>query len=193
MTATPTGGTKKNPTYSYAFYEITRKGVVNASGIWTWTNIDLFTIPRQESTLDFGGVAVDGKGNVFTTAETRIPDASGNFTVEHETIRSNEDGYWQTVDDYQLAPGQSANYNGLVSDGSGKVYAFGAARDSAGINHLIVRSPIPAVAPATFSNAMISSTNADASSTVSFSPEQTTGEVTSHYGRLRQPRLQILT
>lgn len=190
MTATPTGGTKRNPTYAYAYYGVTRKGVVDASGIWTWTNIDLYSISR-ESIPDYGGVAVDAKGNVFTTQETLTQDVSGNYTIGRATIRSNEDGYWHNVDDYQLTPGLSADYLGLVSDGSGTVYAFGGARDSAGIKHLIVRSPTPPIAPATFSSSTISSANAGAPSTPFFSQVHTSDETPSRHGRPRAPRLRV--
>ena len=188
-TKTLSGGTKQNPTYSYSTYAVTRKGVVNASGIWTWTNIDVYPITDRSGPY-IGGVAVDARGSVFSTRETLTPDAGGNYTVEHAAIRSNEDGYWHTVDDYQLAPGQNASYGGLVSDGSGTVYAFGKAVDLTG-GHWIVRSPIPAVAPAKFSASMISSANVDAASTGFFSPTQPPSVTDVHHGHSRPIRLKM--
>jgi hypothetical protein len=47
---------------------------------------------------------------------------------------------WQTVDDFQLAPGQDAANYGLAFDPHGTLFASGLAMDSAGLGHGLVMS-----------------------------------------------------
>jgi hypothetical protein len=157
VTQTQTGGTKQHPVHSYTRYWLTRKGVVNATGVWSWTVVDAYPDSKGfVSTVN--DIALDGAGNVVVVGSASIIDAAG-IGSEHALTRSNVGGSWHTVDDFQLAPGQEAYNRQIASDAGGNLFTAGYAIDAAGIPHWIVRSPAvvaPAPLTATFSSVLVS-------------------------------------
>jgi hypothetical protein len=112
------------------------KWLVRASsdGGATWTNIDTFSyVAGRESSA--WGAGKDALGNIVVVG--RGTDAQG---VPHWIVRRpNLQGAWQTVDDFQLVSGESANAFGVVTDAVGDLLVSGYGTDAKGVSHWIVR------------------------------------------------------
>lgn len=150
-TRTITGGTKQRPIYTYASQWVMRK---STNGGTSWS---------QDASIPTGGISnqsfnmgSDAAGNVYAVS-SRI----GSDGRSHSMVRSNMGGSWQTVDDFQLAPGQETYGYGFAADPSGNLYAAGYGFDAAGLLHGFVRSmpAAPTPAAATFSFTSISTSD----------------------------------
>jgi hypothetical protein len=107
-------------------------------GATTWTTVDAFSYPTGMAAIAYG-IGRDSFGNpvVAGTGE----DSTGAW---HWVVRRPVQGAWQTVDDYQLAPGQPAAAGGgwedcVTADAAGNVLVTGSAVDASGVEHWIVR------------------------------------------------------
>ena len=106
----------------------------------TWSTVDSFTFAQNKG-ADANGIGRNSAGNVVVVG--RASDAQGK---SHWLVRTpDSSGVWQTVDDFQLAPGYWASDSGVNTDAAGNLLVAGAASDTAG-GHWIVRrlaAPIP--------------------------------------------------
>jgi hypothetical protein len=117
-----------------------------ASGQWvvrrstdggnTWLSVDQIANAIGE------GIGRDSAGNPVAVGEAN--DAQG---VSHWSVRRpDSSGVWQTIDDYQLAPGYGSGAFGVVTDVAGNLLVVGGASDAANTGHWIVRR-LPSAAP----------------------------------------------
>jgi hypothetical protein len=106
----------------------------SSDGGATWSTVDTFTYVAGKASAAHtlgqgpaGNIVVVGHG----------VDGSGS---PHWLVRTpNAQGVWQTVDDYQLVAGQTANANDVATDAAGNLLVVGSANDAAGVGHWIVR------------------------------------------------------
>ena len=104
----------------------------------TWSTVDAFSYVSGKSSV-VSAIGKDSTGNPVATGTAT--DSSGN---QHWLVRRLMQGTWQTVDDYQLAPGQKEAFGcGVVTDAAGNLLVAGGANDSAGVTHWIVRRTNP--------------------------------------------------
>jgi hypothetical protein len=98
----------------------------------TWATADVFS---NTGAATFGlSMGRDSAGNVVEAGS--VQDAQG---VSHWLVRRPDaSGVWQTIDDFQLAPGFSAQAESVVTDAAGNLLVTGGASDAAGA-HWIVR------------------------------------------------------
>jgi hypothetical protein len=129
---------QKQPIYSYSYAWIVRKSIDGGSS-W-FTDADLPTADFVNEAFNMGS---DAAGNVYAVSPGS--DALGS----HSIIRSNTGGSWQTVDDFQLSPGQHAYGYGFAAAPDGTLYAAGCAADASGTYHGFVRALAPMATTAT--------------------------------------------
>jgi hypothetical protein len=122
------------------------KGTIYYSRVWivrkssdggnTWATVDVFSVTGAAA---FGlSMGRDSAGNVVEAGS--VQDAQG---VSHWLVRRPDaSGVWQTVDDFQLAPGFSAQAESVVTDAAGNLLVTGGAGDAAG-SHWLVRRTNP--------------------------------------------------
>lgn len=104
----------------------------------SWSTVDAFSYVSGKSSV-LSAIGKDSVGNPVVTGTGT--DSSGN---QHWLVRRLIQGTWQTVDDYQLAPGQKGAFgSGVVTDAAGNLLVTGGANDSAGVTHWIVRRTSP--------------------------------------------------
>jgi len=101
-----------------------------------WTTVDMFAYTAgQESSA--WGISKDGAGSV--AAVGRGHDSQG---ITHWIVRRPDAlGFWQTVDDYQLALEKGASAGGVLTDAAGNLLVNGVAADASGVEHWSVRRP----------------------------------------------------
>ena len=118
---------------------ITGQWIVRKSGDGgnTWVNVDVLTVGAGKIASALA-VGTDGVGLVVVAG--RYQDAQ---SVYHWIVRRPDAlGNWQTVDDFQLAPGYAADPAGVAVDAAGNLLVTGSASDAAG-NHWVVRRTNP--------------------------------------------------
>jgi hypothetical protein len=111
----------------------------------TWSLVDSFTLAssRRPSVLAGPtGVAVTPSGQIYVCGYTET-DAPTQWLVRKGTPGINGSISWATVDNFQLAAGQSARPNAVTRDAFGNIYVAGQANDAAGAGHWIVRKLAP--------------------------------------------------
>jgi Flp pilus assembly protein TadD len=110
----------------------------NGGGQNSWVDADAFVYTAGQDSSAWG-ISRDASGNCVAVG--RGFDAQG---TDHWIVRrSDAQGGWQTADEYQLAPGQDAEAQGIVSDSAGNALVNGWAYDANGIEHWIVRRLVP--------------------------------------------------
>jgi hypothetical protein len=109
---------------------VTRK---STSGGNTWETVDTFSYTPNKDALAFG-IGRNSAGNVVVVG--RGADAQGKLRWLVRTVDSS--GVWQTVDDFQLAPGYTASASGVATDSAGNLLVSGLAYNATG-SHWIVR------------------------------------------------------
>jgi hypothetical protein len=110
----------------------------NSGNANSWADADIFVyVSGQESSA--WGIARDSAGNYVAVGRGYDSQGTAHWIVR----RSNAQGGWQTVDDYQLAPGSDAVAQGVVTDAAGNLLVNGWAWDASGIEHWIVRRLAP--------------------------------------------------
>lgn len=125
-----------------AFYSSRRNGgwrwVVRTSndGGHTWSISDNTT-----AGVSGRGVAVDADGKPYVCGY-----GNGTWLVrklsEVTTMKKGKPvatPTWNTIDQFQFAPGQAARANGITIDIAGNLYVSGSAKDATGVDHWIVR------------------------------------------------------
>jgi hypothetical protein len=111
-----TGGTSKNPTYSYTTRWFMRS---SSNGGASWSSEDVFA---ESAGADSGGpedVTTDLAGNVYLTGYLYGSDGYRGV------VRTNAGGAWTTSDDYGSEPGMSAASYSITRDASGILYVAG--------------------------------------------------------------------
>jgi hypothetical protein len=102
----------------------------------TWSTVDTFTYAQKGA--DAYGIGRNSAGNLVVVG--RADDSQGKL---HWLVRTPDaSGTWQTVDDFQLAPGYHASASGVATDAAGNLLVSGFAYDAAG-SHWIVRRLAP--------------------------------------------------
>jgi hypothetical protein len=100
----------------------------------TWATVDAFSYVPGKASVAFG-IGNDPTRNVVVVGTGT--DSAG---YQHWLVRRpDSSGQWQTIDDYQLVAGKSAEAGGVASDAAGHLLVTGAANDAAGVMHWIVR------------------------------------------------------
>jgi hypothetical protein len=144
-TGVRTGGTNKNPTYTYTHRWFMRSST-NGGAAWTGQDVHPGADPVNPR-----GVTTDLAGNVYLTGSYYVGD------VSHSIVRTNAGGSWTTSDDFAYEPGSyGAEASCMTRDAAGTIYVGGqllsATNDQQG---WFVRSMSPSASPATFSSAPI--------------------------------------
>jgi hypothetical protein len=104
----------------------------------TWVDADRFVYAAgQESSA--WGICRDSAGNYLAVGRGHDSQGTTHWIVR----RSDAQGAWQTVDDFQLISGQEAMAQAVVTDASGNVLVNGWAVDTSGAEHWIVRRLVP--------------------------------------------------
>ena len=117
-------------TSSYSVW-VTRK---SSDGGNTWSTVDTFTFPQNKG-ANANGIGRNSAGNVVVVG--RAVDSQGKY---HWLARMpDSSGTWQTVDDFQLAPGYYATASGVASDAAGNLLVTGTALDATPGEHWVVR------------------------------------------------------
>lgn len=100
----------------------------------TWTTANSFSyLPGKASSA--WGAGRDASGTIVAVG--RGTDAQGVF---HWLVRRPDaQGLWQTIDDFQLAPGKSAEAWSVATDADGNLLVAGHAYDQSGTERWIVR------------------------------------------------------
>ena len=125
--------TVKNKSYNTGQW-VVRK---SSDGGNTWANVDAISAGIGSVSSAYA-VGRDAAGNIVVAGE--YPDAAG---IAHWIVRRpNAFGNWQTVDDFQLAPGYGARPGGVGTDAAGNLLISGSADDVNG-THWIVRRTNP--------------------------------------------------
>jgi hypothetical protein len=107
-TGVRSGGTNKNPTYTYTYRWFMRS---SSNGGASWSSHNIYPGNQTSSTLS---VTTDSTGNVYV-AGSQVVDGT-----PHSVVRSNVGGDWSTSDDYY---GSWANT--MTRDAAGTVYVGG--------------------------------------------------------------------
>jgi len=128
VTATTT--TKPAKTVTYSAW-VTRK---SANGGATWQTVDSYTLAPYESAVGHA-LGVTAAGTVVAVGQAN--DASG--TAHWIARELNSSDVWQTVDNYQLASGNNAAAQGVVTDAAGNLLVTGSAVSSPKGTFWIVR------------------------------------------------------
>lgn len=119
----------------------------SSDGGQTWAITDDYapTIPSEargivqdaSGNLVVCGYVIGSAGGYQWTVRKGTPGTKlvkvGKQWVSVETIN------WTIIDSFQLAPGKSAQPNGVAIDPSGNIFVGGSATDASGVNHWIVR------------------------------------------------------
>jgi hypothetical protein len=123
----------KNPNNTtFVYYWAVQR---STDGGATWVTVD--TMSANGTFLTANGMTIDSAGNVFVAGNI---GAAGSTVPQHWIVRKGLNGtLWSTLNDYQLAPGQSAQPNGIEVDLNDRVYVTGRANDASVINHWITR------------------------------------------------------
>jgi hypothetical protein len=122
--------TKPGTTVKYSAW-VTR---MSANGGATWQTVDSYTLAPYESAVGHA-LGVTAAGTVVAVGEAN--DASG--TAHWIAREPNSSGVWQTVDNYQLASGNNASAQGVVTDAAGNLLVTGSAVNSSKGTFWIVR------------------------------------------------------
>jgi hypothetical protein len=109
----------------------------SADGGNAWATVDAFSYAPGKSSVAFGA-GTDSAGNSVVAGT-----ATDGLGSNHWLVRRAVQGVWQTIDDYQLAPGETAGGNDIVADAAGNLLVTGFANDAAGVMHWIVRRTNP--------------------------------------------------
>lgn len=106
----------------------------STDGGTTWQTLNMFAyVPGKEASA--WGISSDAAGRVVAIG--RGQDSQGIF---HWIVRRRDaQGFWQTVDDYQLATGKNAYAQAVVVDAAGNLLVSGEVVDANGGYHWIVR------------------------------------------------------
>jgi hypothetical protein len=124
-------------TATYAKQWLVRRST-NGGNPNSWVDADTFVYATgQESSA--WGITRDSVGNYIAVGRGYDSQGTAHWIVR----RSNSQGGWLTVDDYQLAPGRDAEAQGVVTDHVGNLLVNGWAWDASGIEHWIVRRLAP--------------------------------------------------
>jgi len=110
---------------------ITRK---RSDGGNAWSTVDAFSYVSGKAAWAFG-IGRDAAGNAVVVRQGQDAASINHWLVR----RPNAQGNWQTIDDFQLAPGQTAHAYGVVADAAGNLLVNGGANDATGVGHWIVR------------------------------------------------------
>lgn len=101
----------------------------------SWETVDDFVYAPGHASYTSGlGIAPDG--SIWSTGQ------SGSATMSHWIVRKSDDGgdSWDTVDDFQLVPGQTSLPSGIAFAPDGAPFVSGRAFVSADEMHWVVRS-----------------------------------------------------
>jgi hypothetical protein len=104
---------------------------MSSNGGNTWATVDTFTLAPNTNACALA-VGTDAVGHMVVVGNAT--DAQGM----HWIVRLLGPTGWQTIDNFQLAPGLSTSANAVTVDASGRLLVTGNARDAAG-THWIVR------------------------------------------------------
>ena len=126
----------------YAFVVTQTKPSVRGYNVWTirkssdggshWSTVDTFAYAQNQDSY-VTGIGKDALGNVVA-----VGHASDGQTFHWIVRRPDTSGVWQTVDDYQVAPGYPAYAAGVTTDAAGHLLVTGNGLD-ANRAHWIVR------------------------------------------------------
>jgi hypothetical protein len=126
--------TATKPTVSGYLVWVTRK---SSDGGSSWTTVDTFAYAQNKNSTGLS-IGRNSAGQVVVAGYAY--DAQGK---RHWIVRTPDaSGAWQTIDDFQLAPGYLASALGVVTDAAGNLLVTGAAQDATG-SHWIVRKLAP--------------------------------------------------
>jgi hypothetical protein len=121
----------------------------NASGIavWivrgsgdggaTWTTVDTFSYVAAKASVAHA-IGTDSLGRVVVAGAVQDAQGTSHWLVRRPVTG----GGWQTVEDYQLAPGQTSDARAIVTDAAGNILVAGIGVDATG-SHWIVRKANP--------------------------------------------------
>jgi hypothetical protein len=98
----------------------------------TWSTVDTFTSAPNQSAIA-SGLSTYASGRVVAVGSAR--DAQG---ISHWIVRVPGSSRWETIDDFQLAPGYHASAQAVTTDAAGHLLVSGCAWDGTGL-HRIVR------------------------------------------------------
>jgi hypothetical protein len=104
----------------------------------TWSTADAFSYVAGKGS-GANGLGRDSAGTIAVVGTCIDAQGSNHWLVR----RPNAQGTWQTVDDFQLAVGQTAGANDVSADAGGNLIVVGSANDAAGVGHWIVRRLAP--------------------------------------------------
>lgn len=125
-------------TYSGLMRWIVRKGA-NAGS--SWSTADDFSYDGIHGSTAYA-VAVDNSGNVFVGGHCSAYNSGSTSTSIHWVVREAPAGgtSWATVDDWQFAPGQTADIWGIGLDALGNVNVVGTALQNSTTDWAIIRN-----------------------------------------------------
>jgi hypothetical protein len=110
----------------------------SSNGGNTWSTVDTFIYAANKG-ADAYGIGRNSVGNLVVAG--RALDSQGKL---HWLVRTPDaSGTWQTVDDFQLAPGYHASASGVATDAAGNLLVTGTAFDATPGEHWIVRRLAP--------------------------------------------------
>jgi tetratricopeptide (TPR) repeat protein len=110
----------------------------------TWSSIDDLPLDLKGGGVSWDlsgptGITIAPSGALLVCGCMLNPDNSLRWVVRQGRRGTNGAVAWSTLDNFQLAHGQSARANSIVTGAQGNIYVAGRAADAAGVEHWLIR------------------------------------------------------
>jgi hypothetical protein len=109
---------------------------MSSDGGHTWSTVDAYTYAPNQS-AEAWGIGQNSAGGVVV-----VGNAADALGKARWIVRTFGTSGWQTIDDFQLAPGDGGFARGVATDAAGNLLVTGGAQDATG-SHWIVRQLAP--------------------------------------------------